>query len=40
MSQYFAFLGREDPKSVMVMSAKTKQLVFDLKITSGRLQDA
>jgi U3 small nucleolar RNA-associated protein 18 len=40
MSPYFAFLGREDPKSVMVMSAKTKQLLFDLKITSGRLQDA
>mmetsp|Transcript_19228 Transcript_19228/g.17049 ORF Transcript_19228/g.17049 Transcript_19228/m.17049 type:complete len:177 (+) Transcript_19228:567-1097(+) len=40
MSDYFAFLGRQDPKSVMVMSAKTKQLLFDLKISSGRLQDA
>ena len=40
MSPYFAFLGRDDPKNVMVMSVKTKQLLFDLKITSGALQDA
>lgn len=39
MSPYFAFLGRHNPKSVMVMSATTKQLLFDLKISSGRLQD-
>lgn len=39
-SPYFAFLGKENPKQVMMMSAQTKQLVFDLKISSGNLQDA
>lgn len=39
MSPYFAFLGRHNPKSVMVMSAQTKQLLFDLKISTGKLQD-
>ena len=40
MSPYIGFLGRTDPKSVMILSSKTKQLLFDLKISSGRLQDA
>jgi U3 small nucleolar RNA-associated protein 18 len=40
MSPYIAFLGRYNPKSVMVLSAKTKQLLFDLKIPSGKLQSA
>lgn len=40
MSSYFAFLGRTDPKQVMVMSSQTKQLLFNLNISSGKLQDA
>ena len=31
---------KTDLKSVMILSAKTKQLIFDLKISSERLQDA
>lgn len=37
-SPYFAFLGQNNPKSIMMMSAQTKQMVFDLKISSGKLQ--
>ena len=39
MSPYFAFLGKHNPKSVMMMSAQTKQLLFDIKISTGKLQD-
>ena len=37
---YFAFLGKNNPKNMMVLSTKTKQLLYDLKITSGKIQDA
>lgn len=39
MSPYFAFLGKHNFKSAMVMSTQTKQLLFDLNISSGRIQD-